>query len=197
MPIISRFFGIVISVFFNDHAPPHIHVRYGKGHEGAEHATIDIRTGILLEGYLPNKVLKLAQKWLTLHQEEVMKAWDQARAGTEPSKIAPLVETSKKTGRDLGGISRRNKLSGVYGSKPYPALRLVEWLNSNLVRLFFSTGLIKEIRLPTKNARRAQIVSGGLGLDIDGKGLEMSAPRLAGMRGRTICKADPLDSWGT
>lgn len=90
-------------------------------------------------------------------------------------------------------MARRRR--GVYGLRPYPALQLVEWLDSNLVRLFFSTGLIKEIRLPTKSARKAKIVSGGLGLDIDGKGLEMSAPRLASMRGKTICKADPLDEW--
>jgi hypothetical protein len=50
VPVLSTFFGIVVRVYFEDHAPPHIHVEY------AEHrAVVDIVTGKLLGGSLPKR----------------------------------------------------------------------------------------------------------------------------------------------
>ena len=61
----------------------------------------------------------------------------------------------------------------------YPRLLIVEWIEKNEVRLFFSSGRVTEMHLPwVKNAKKARIVDGGLGLD-PGDGLEVSAPDLA------------------
>jgi hypothetical protein len=58
MPEISRFLGIVVTIYYNDHAPPHFHVRYG-----ASRATIAIATCTLLEGSFPPRALGLALEW--------------------------------------------------------------------------------------------------------------------------------------
>jgi hypothetical protein len=70
----------------------------------------------------------------------------------------------------------------------YPRLKLVEWIEKNEVRLFFSTGLITELRLPwVKSAKNARIVDRGLGLD-PGDGLEVSAPDLASAPGAKVLR---------
>jgi len=76
MPEISRFFGIVIKMFFDDHNPPHFHAEYG-----GDVALIDIRT---------LAVTGLVIEWATLHQQELLADWDRARAREELQKIAPL-----------------------------------------------------------------------------------------------------------
>ncbi len=72
----------------------------------------------------------------------------------------------------------------------YPRLLIMEWIQKNEVRLFFSTGLVIEMYLPwVKNAKRARIVDNGLGLD-PGDGLEISAPNLAAHKdAKVLCKA--------
>jgi hypothetical protein len=67
MPEISRFYGIIIKMFFNDHAPPHFHTEYGE-----HKAMIEIISGEILEGYLPKNQLKLVQAWTILHEEELL-----------------------------------------------------------------------------------------------------------------------------
>ena len=67
MPEISRFFGIIIKMFFNDHAPPHFHAQYVD-----YKAVIDISTKEVVEGYLPPQQLKLVQAWAIIHEEELM-----------------------------------------------------------------------------------------------------------------------------
>jgi Domain of unknown function (DUF4160) len=67
MPEISRFLGIIIKMFFDDHNPPHFHVEYQDFK-----AIIDIRKAELMEGYLPTKQLKLVQAWTVLHEEELL-----------------------------------------------------------------------------------------------------------------------------
>jgi hypothetical protein len=67
MPEISRFYGIVIRMYANDHAPPHFHAEYA-----GEVAQIDIRAGSILEGSLPRRALRLAQDWAELHREELL-----------------------------------------------------------------------------------------------------------------------------
>ncbi|AXE17849.1 DUF4160 domain-containing protein [Runella rosea] len=67
MPEISRFLGIIIKMFFDDHNPPHFHVEYQDFK-----AIIDIRKAELMEGYLPTKQLKLVQAWAVLHEEELL-----------------------------------------------------------------------------------------------------------------------------
>ena len=62
MPTISMFYGIFIRMYFNDHAPPHFHARYGESE-----ATIDIETRAVIEGELPGRALKLVTEWAIIH----------------------------------------------------------------------------------------------------------------------------------
>lgn len=85
MPEISRFFGIVIAMYYNDHAPPHFHVRYG-----GEKAIISITGLSLLEGGLSPKALSLVREWAALHLDELMENWEAARKLKNLKPIAPL-----------------------------------------------------------------------------------------------------------
>lgn len=85
MPEISRFFGIVIQMYFKDHAPPHFHAAYG----GAE-ASIQITPIGLQEGRLPPRVLAMVVEWATLHEAELMENWNRIRRGSPAQRIAPL-----------------------------------------------------------------------------------------------------------
>ena len=62
MPEVSRFFGIIIALYYNDHAPPHFHAKYG----GAE-ATNLIESGEVLDGNLSKRALRLVEEWRALH----------------------------------------------------------------------------------------------------------------------------------
>lgn len=64
MPVISRFYGMIIKMFFlaSEHNPPHIHVVYGE-YVGV----IDIRSLQMIQGDLPNKALKIVQEWTQIH----------------------------------------------------------------------------------------------------------------------------------
>jgi len=85
MPEISRFFGIVIKMFFEDHSPPHFHAKYGE-----EEALIEIRNLSLFSGRLSPRVLGLVVEWATLHQQELMANWNRAQSQEELRKIEPL-----------------------------------------------------------------------------------------------------------
>ena len=85
MPELSRFFGLVIFLFYNDHPPPHFHVHYG-----AQRAIIDIRTLAVLEGRLSPRALGLVMEWAAMHQVELLDAWDRARRQEQLPRIAPL-----------------------------------------------------------------------------------------------------------
>ena len=85
MPELSRFFGIVIRMFFNDHQPPHFHALYGE-HE----ALIEIDTLAVFRGELPRRALALVLEWTTLHREELRRDWALAQGGQPLEPIAPL-----------------------------------------------------------------------------------------------------------
>jgi len=82
MPEICRFLGIVISMYFDEHNPPHFHVRYND-----YRAVIGIRDLNLLDGHLPAKVRGLVEEWAELHQNELLEMWETR----DFRKIAPLV----------------------------------------------------------------------------------------------------------
>jgi hypothetical protein len=85
MPEISRFFGIIIRMFFDDHAPPHLHAAYG---EFAAVLAIDpIR---VMESTLPARALSLVIEWMALHREELLDNWNRLHSGQPPLKVAPL-----------------------------------------------------------------------------------------------------------
>jgi hypothetical protein len=85
MPEISRFLGIIIKMFFDDHNPPHFHAEYGN-----EAALIDIHRLSVFSGRLPPRVLGLVIEWATLHQDELLADWERARTRQELQRIAPL-----------------------------------------------------------------------------------------------------------
>lgn len=82
MPEISRFLGIVITMYFEDHDPPHFHVRYNE-----YRALIAISSLNIIDGQLPARVRSLVTEWAELHQEELLDIWKTSRF----RKIAPLV----------------------------------------------------------------------------------------------------------
>lgn len=73
MPVIARFYGIIIKMYFRsgEHNPPHFHAIYGE-YAGV----IDIQTLAMLEGDLPRKALALVQEWATAHQQALQTMWD-------------------------------------------------------------------------------------------------------------------------
>jgi hypothetical protein len=85
MPEISRFYGIVIRMFFNDHVPPHFHAIYGE-----ESAVISIENLAVLEGHLTARALGLVVEWATLHRPELMDRWERARRYESLRAIEPL-----------------------------------------------------------------------------------------------------------
>jgi Domain of unknown function (DUF4160) len=85
MPAISRFLGIVITMYFEDHAPPHFHARYS-----GQEAQVGIDPLALLHGELPPRVLGYVIEWAALHQAELLADWELVGANQPPNKIAPL-----------------------------------------------------------------------------------------------------------
>ena len=88
MPVISMFYGLLVSMYFIDskrHRLPHIHVRYQN-----DEAVFSIPDGRLLEGRLPTGKTKLLLAWIEIHQEELMANWALAINGQSIFKIDPL-----------------------------------------------------------------------------------------------------------
>ena len=84
MPILSRFYGIVIRMYFQqaEHNPPHVHALYGE-----DMAAVEIKTGMILEGYLPPKALALVREWIGLNRDDLLQMWQMQKFRTLP----PLV----------------------------------------------------------------------------------------------------------
>lgn len=72
MPVISRFYGIIIRMYFlqSEHNPPHIHAIYND-----DVAAIDFMTGEVLEGYLPPKAMSMVLEWIHIHRQELETMW--------------------------------------------------------------------------------------------------------------------------
>ena len=73
MPVLSRFYGIVIRMYFlqKEHNPPHIHAIYGENV-----AAVAIEDGKVLEGDLPAKALEMVREWLSEHRDELLSIWE-------------------------------------------------------------------------------------------------------------------------
>ncbi len=85
MPEISRFFGIIIRMYYKDHSPPHFHAVYGE-HE----AKINIDTFEINEGKLPNRALGLVLEWAALNRNELISNWEKSQKPEKLNKIKPL-----------------------------------------------------------------------------------------------------------
>jgi hypothetical protein len=84
MPEISRFYGIIIRMFFNEHYPPHFHAEY----QGFK-VSISIKGGIV-EGKMPKRALKLIFEWLEIHKDELIENWKSIEETGDYNKIEPL-----------------------------------------------------------------------------------------------------------
>jgi hypothetical protein len=85
MPEICRFYGIIIAMFFNDHAPPHFHARYGD-----YKASIRINDLTVIDGFLPPRALGFVIEWAFIHRKELAKNWLAAAKGKSVKPIKPL-----------------------------------------------------------------------------------------------------------
>ena len=84
MPVISRFYGITIIMYYLDHNPPHIHVRY------SEREAIMNLDGYVLDGSIPHRALKLVRDWIDIYRVELELNWQRSQNGMELKKIKPL-----------------------------------------------------------------------------------------------------------
>lgn len=85
MPEISRFFGIVVSMLYRDHQPPHFHVRYG-----ARRARFGLGPVRWIEGRLSPRVIGLVMEWALIHEDDLLENWDLAQHHRPLKRIAPL-----------------------------------------------------------------------------------------------------------
>ena len=85
MPEISRFFGIVVRMYFDDHNPPHYHAWY-IGQE----ARVGVDTIDVLSGDLPRRARSMVVEWAALHQQALMQNWNALQSSGQSQRIAPL-----------------------------------------------------------------------------------------------------------
>ena len=86
MPEISLFYGIRVTMYYDDHNPPHFHAEYN-----GNKAIIEIDTARCIKGALPSRQLKLILAWCVLHQDELMQNWELSKDGKPLNRINPLV----------------------------------------------------------------------------------------------------------
>lgn len=85
MPTICIFYGIIIRMFFDEHAPPHFHAQYGEFK-----ASFRIDTLEVLDGQLPRRACNLVLDWAELHRQELLQNWEQCRNHQQPDRLEPL-----------------------------------------------------------------------------------------------------------
>jgi len=85
MPEVSRFYGIITYIFYNDHQPPHFHAVYGEFG-----AVVAIDTLNVIAGNIPPRALGLVVEWASIHQKELARVWKQAMNHQKLDKIEPL-----------------------------------------------------------------------------------------------------------
>ena len=88
MPVVSMFYGIIVSLYYLDnkqHHKPHIHAKYQE-----DEVVVSIADGEVLDGRLPPAKMRLLLAWLEIHRDELAADWDLAVSGQQPYKIDPL-----------------------------------------------------------------------------------------------------------
>ncbi len=86
MPEICLFGGIRITMYYDDHNPPHFHAEYA-GYK----SLVDIQRGCVIRGALPDRQLKFVLAWCEMHRDELMQNWELAKAAQPLQRIAPLM----------------------------------------------------------------------------------------------------------
>ena len=85
-PEICRFLGIIISIYYKEHAPPHFHAKYG-----GQRAAFSINELKIIEGSLPKRVISLILEWAFEHRDALMEDWELAERNEDLKKIDPLI----------------------------------------------------------------------------------------------------------
>lgn len=85
MPTISMFYGILIKMFFDDHAPPHFHAEYAE-----YELVVTISPIKIIRGEAPKRVKSMVLEWTALHQEELLADWNLCKNECTPVRIEPL-----------------------------------------------------------------------------------------------------------
>ncbi|MCR4927909.1 MAG: DUF4160 domain-containing protein [Lachnospiraceae bacterium] len=86
MPEVSLFFGIRVTMYYDDHNPPHFHAEYN-----GQKVIVDIIKGRVIKGAFPSRQLKLVLAWTELHRDELMQNWELAKNEMPLNRIAPLM----------------------------------------------------------------------------------------------------------
>ena len=84
MPVVSRFLGIIIAMYWDDHDPPHFHAKYAE-----YEITVNIRTGVV-EGKFPKRALRHVLEWYEIHKEQLIENWELCQNDEAPKPIEPL-----------------------------------------------------------------------------------------------------------
>jgi hypothetical protein len=83
MPTIARFYGIIIKMYWNDHAPPHFHARYGRAK-----ALFRLPGAEVIAGELPPTATRMVREWALAHRRELEQNWQKGVLGSPMEKIA-------------------------------------------------------------------------------------------------------------
>ncbi|RLA09074.1 MAG: transcriptional regulator [Gammaproteobacteria bacterium] len=84
MPEISRFLGIIITMYWSEHNPPHFHAKYGE-----YKIVVHIKSGVV-EGKFPKRALKMVMEWYEIHKNELLEDWELCTQRKMPNSIKPL-----------------------------------------------------------------------------------------------------------
>ena len=84
MPIISKFLGIIITMYYYDHSPPHFHAKYG------EYEIVVYLANGQIDGKFPKRALNAVLEWYELHKEELLENWSRSQIGEQLLNIEPL-----------------------------------------------------------------------------------------------------------
>lgn len=85
MPEISRFYGIIIRMYFSDHNPPHFHAEY----QGKQ-AEYNIKTLEIIAGKISKRANALILEWASLHRNELLENWEKSQIPAKMKTIKPL-----------------------------------------------------------------------------------------------------------
>jgi hypothetical protein len=85
VPELSRFFGIIIRMYYDDHRPPHFHAIYAE-----KEAQVGIDPIVILQGDLPRRASSMVIEWAALHQHELLDNWERVRDNQPTERIEPL-----------------------------------------------------------------------------------------------------------